>query len=194
MLDVVYNASVTYLISTRGVKGMQKVLLVTAVILLGHVMSVAQWSDVGQLDTWGTTTITRMPKPGDSTYLIGMRTAKGPGYERTVFEFDGVIPPFMIEYVKGPSFVTTAERKIRVRGRYFISVVFQGLPYPDDEKSPAGRLRTPRPAAGMTLLNEIKEIEWFEGTRDWVFGLNARKPFRIQVLNNPNRVVLDIKR
>ena len=173
---------------------MQKVLLVAILVILSHLLTAAQWSDVGKLNTWGTTTISRLPKPGDMTYITGARAAKGPGYERVVFEFTGVVPPFMVEYAKGPTFVTTAERKIRVRGRYFISVVFQNLPYPDDEKSVAAKLRAPRPTRGMTLLNEIKEIEWFEGTRDFIFGLNSRKPFRVQVLTNPNRVVIDIKK
>jgi len=45
----------------------------------------------------------------------------------------------------------------------------------------------------LRAVRQIKEEVWFEGIRDFLIGVKAKKPFRIQELANPSRLVIDFK-
>jgi hypothetical protein len=151
----------------------------------------AQWNDAGKLNTWTYKTISRAANNyEDSIYLKHVRTAKGNGYDRLVFEFTGGIPRYLVESKKSGSFENTAEEFVKVGGKAFIYVNLQTLPYPDNIKDDA---KVPSGNQHLPVFNEIKEIEWFEGVRDFGIGLNARKMFRVQELTDPYRLVIDFK-
>jgi len=151
----------------------------------------AQWQDVGKLNTWTYKTISRAANNyEDSIYLKHVRIAKGNGYDRLVFEFTGGIPRYLVEPSKKGSFENTAEEFVKVGGKSFVYVNLQTLPYPENDKDDA---KIPSGNQHLPVFNEITEIEWFEGVRDFGIGLNARKMFRVQEFTNPYRLVIDFK-
>ena len=151
----------------------------------------AQWQDEGKLNTWIYKTISRAANNyEDSIYLKHVRIAKGNGYDRLVFEFAGGIPRYLIEPKKSGSFETTAEEFVKVGGKAFLEVNLQSLPYPENEKDD---VKIPSGNQHLPVFNEIVEVEWFEGVRDFGIGLNARKMFRVQELTDPYRLVIDFK-
>ena len=45
----------------------------------------------------------------------------------------------------------------------------------------------------MPLIKEIKPLGWFEAEVGYIIGLKRRTPFRVQLLSNPDRLVVDFK-
>ena len=150
----------------------------------------AQWQDEGKLNTWTYNTISRAANYEDSIYLKHVRIAKGKGYDRLVFEFTGGIPRYLVEPNKKGSFENTAEEFVKVGGKAFLEINLQSLPYPENEKDDA---KIPSGNQHLPVFNEIAQVEWFEGVRDFGIGLNARKMFRVQEFTNPYRLVIDFK-
>jgi hypothetical protein len=171
---------------------MKKIILAFLFSVLFLVSAVAaQWQDAGKLNAWTYKTISRAANDyEDSIYLKHVRIAKGNGYDRLVFEFTGGIPRYLVEPKKSGSFENTAEEFVKVGGKAFVYVNLQTLPYPENEKDVA---KIPSGNQHLPVFNEITDIEWFEGVRDFGIGLNARKMFRVQELTSPYRLVIDFK-
>jgi hypothetical protein len=165
--------------------------IVSALAIL-PVVAVAQWTNQGNLGQWTSASVSRINEQRDDMLLTSIRVAKNNGFDRLVFEFKGGIPNYLIQFERGPAFENTAERKIRVRGRYFITINLQTLPYPEDDSKDAD-IKLPTRTGGMKLFNQMKEIEWFEGVRFFAIGLDAKRPFRVTELKNPNRLVIDFR-
>ena len=151
----------------------------------------AQWNDAGKFNTWTYATFSRAANYEQPIYLKSVRVAKNKGYDRLVFEFTGGLPRYLIEYVKSGSFENTAETFTKVGGKAFLDINLQTLPYPENEHAKDAEI--PKGNQHLPVFNEIKEIEWFEGVRDFGVGLNARKAFRVQELTDPYRLVIDFK-
>jgi len=163
-------------------------ILLTSVFVSG---AFAQWKDGGKLNSWTSQTISRRnDNSTETTYLKEIRTAKNKGFDRVVFEFTGDTPRYQIEYIK-PPITGTADTEIKVKGKFFISVNLQSLPYPDDEK--LGKVNMTGDWLKTSAVSEIREAEWFEGVRWYVIGLKAKKLYRVQQLKNPTRLVIDFK-
>jgi hypothetical protein len=151
----------------------------------------AQWNDAGKFNAWTSASFSRKNNASKKTpYLREVRTGRNQGFDRVVFEFTGDIPRYQIEYIE-PPIVGTADEEVKVKGKFFVSINLQSLPYPDDEK--LGEVRMPTDYKNAYSLAEITQIEWFEGTRWYVIGLKAKKMFRVQQLKNPARLVIDFK-
>jgi hypothetical protein len=173
-----------------------KKLLIFTILLMAILVSTtfAQSEDVGKLNVWTLSTVARQNDSNDgATYLKEVRAAKNSGFDRVVFEFTGGLPAyFKVEFVKASDLVSPGEEVIKVKGKYFVGVFLRSQPYPEpeeniaDAKFPKGNLKLP-------IFNEIKEIEWFEGYREFGIGLNAKKNFRVTQLRNPSRLVIDFK-
>ena len=171
---------------------MKKILLFTILISSFLVSNaVAQWDDSGKLNAWTSNIVSRKNKESKETpYLKEVRVAKNKGYDRLVFEFLGDIPRYRIEYIK-PPITGTADEEIKVSGKFFVSILLQTLPYPDDEKFPEAKVPTGK--LNFPVISEVREIEWFEGDRPFAIGLKAKKLYRVQQLKNPARLVIDFK-
>jgi hypothetical protein len=171
---------------------MKKILLFT-ILISGFLVSnaLAQWDDTGKLNVWTSNVVSRQNKESRKTpYLKEVRVAKNKGYDRVVFEFLGDIPRYRIEYINSP-ITNTADQEIKVSGKFFVSIILQLLPYPDDEKFPEAKI--PKGKLSFPVISELQEIEWFEGDRPFVVGLKAKKPYRVQQLKNPARLVIYFK-
>jgi hypothetical protein len=171
---------------------MKKILLFT--ILLGGFLfsnALAQTDDSGKLNAWTSNLVLRQNKESkETTYLKEVRVAKNKGFDRVVFEFLGDIPHYRIEYIE-PPIINTADQEVKVSGKFFVSIIIHSLPYPDDEKFPEAKIR--QGILNFPVISEVSEIEWFEGDREFVAGLKAKKLYRVQQLKNPTRLVIDFK-
>jgi hypothetical protein len=171
---------------------MKKLFISTLLFILAAASGVAaQWSDDGKLNVWTSAAVSRQNKNSKATpYLKDVRVAKNKGFDRVVFEFRGDIPHYRVEYTK-PPISGTADEEIKVNGKFFVYVNLHSLPYPDDEKLAEAKI--PSGKLNFAIVSEVREIEWFEGDRPFVIGLNAKKPFRVRQLDNPARLVIDFK-
>jgi hypothetical protein len=112
-----------------------------------------------------------------------------------IFEFDGPLPDCRIDYLNSRFYEGEDGReRIRIAGRAFIRIDLSQISA--DEKqfsfsnarhfSPKGKLRLP------TLL-QMQDKGVGEGHYEFLLGLSARKAYRVTELENPSRVVIDLK-
>ena|SRR5437879_6260885 len=170
-----------------------KTTLIFSFLIIGACVSnvSAQWNDAGKLNVWTMTAVSRAGNSEATISLKSVRVAKNDGYDRIVFEFTGGVPRYKIKYEKSGTFMTTGEEKIKVGGKYFIDINLQSLPYPESGSEPD--IKIPKGNHKLQAFNEIKEIEWFEGVREFGIGLNSKHGFRVQQLSGPLRLVIDFK-
>jgi hypothetical protein len=171
---------------------MKKLFILAILLMLAASSQIsAQWNDAGKFNVWTAQTFSRLNDDSRETpYLKEVRVARNKGFDRVVFEFTGDIPRYLIQYVK-PPISGTADVEIKVNGKFFVQIEMLTLPYPDDEK--LAETKIPEGKLNFPVISEIKEIEWFEGSRPFVVGLRAKKLFRVQQLKNPTRLVIDFR-
>jgi hypothetical protein len=175
------------------------VLVVFCFTVSGSFSAISQVSNNGPLNTWTTRVVERQHETGEtaySSYLKVVRVEKHNGFDRTVFEFTGVMPNYNIHYLATPYYVNEDESKerIRIAGHAFIQAGFYFMRADETQLGlaeapgfyPKGKLRMPS-------LRELADRGVWEGGYDFVLGIKARQAFRVTELANPSQVVIDIK-
>ena len=120
-----------------------------------------------------------------------MRTAIHEGYERIVFEFDGPLPGYHIEYVDQPVRQCGSGDVVDLPGDAWLSIKF----VPAYAHTEAGEASV---AERDLILNErnlkrIKLICDFEAVVEWVAAVAAPAHFRVLELTLPERLVIDLR-
>ncbi|HXH22175.1 MAG TPA: hypothetical protein VNN10_09105 [Dehalococcoidia bacterium] len=120
---------------------------------------------------------------------IGLHPESG-GWDRIVFEFDRGIPPARVTYVKDVIACGSGE-PVRVQGQAFLAVQMTTARAHND----AGNSTLPsRQLAGQGgVIQEARLYCDFEAHLDWAIGLRDTKPYKITLLLDPPRLVIDIK-
>jgi len=119
-----------------------------------------------------------------------VRAASHPGYDRIVFEFDeDVIPVYDIEYVTETQYTCGQGAPVALEGGAVLRVRFTNARINDD----AGNLTIPSRTldAGLPQLDEAREICAFEGQVTWLLAVDAERPFRLLVMQDPGRIAID---
>src|ERR1044072_383794 len=128
-------------------------LLATLFILAATLPAVAQFGNLGKLDTWTVKPVSRDQEPAsENTYVKTVRAAKQKDFDRLVFEFEGAFPHYRVAYSKSRFYDSEGGRKrIRTPGRAFLLVTL--LQVSADERQvgllqakgflPKGNLRLP---------------------------------------------------
>ena len=157
------------------------------------ISAVAQYKNAGKLNAWTTDDVQRRHEDEiAASSLCNVRIAKNKGFDRVVFEFDAGKPDYVIQYLPSNIYSSDAgDEKIKIAGKVFMQVSIYGMAHLDDlpcklESYPEGRQNFP-------ALQQIDAEVWFEGIRDFLIGVRAKKPFRVQELTNPSRLVIDFK-
>jgi|ERR1700730_5740096 len=174
-------------------------LIVFCFAISGSFSAPSQLSNRGALNTWTTRVVERRHETAPTaytSYLKVVHVAKHNGFDRTIFEFQGPLPDYNIQYLATPFYVNEDESKerIRIAGRAFIEAGFYFIRADETQLnlaqaagfSPKGKLRMPS-------LRQLADRGVWEGGYDFVLGIKARQPFRVSELTNPSRVVIDIK-
>jgi hypothetical protein len=125
-----------------------------------------------------------------------VRSASHPGYDRVVFEFEGGLPGFGVGYVDRPIFEDGSGRAIEVDGSAALEVRMEraaGARIAGDKvirtyRGPS-RLRPPDTPAVV----EVVKAGDFEAVLRWVIGSRRLVPFKVTLLTDPSRVVVDLE-
>ncbi len=124
--------------------------------------------------------------------LRAVRTAAHSGFDRVVFEFAvGPLPGYDVAYVDGAVYACGSGDAVSVAGATRLSVRLQPAQAHDDSGNVtiADRRRT----LAMPALKELTIICDFEAQVEWVLGLTGRTPYRVLELEQPPRLVLDVR-
>lgn len=130
--------------------------------------------------------------PGASVTVSDLRVGRQDGFDRVVFEVGGTgTPGWDVRYVDAASSQGSG-KPIDLAGNAVLQVTLTGAGYPYEtgvKEYPAGR---PATAAGTETVTEVAFDATFEGTTVAFVGTRAQAPFRVYLLQNPTRVVLDV--
>jgi hypothetical protein len=127
--------------------------------------------------------------PPSAPTLVAIRAAHHPGFDRIVFQFAGGLPDsHHVEYVnvlRGDA----SGLPIPVAGRAILSVSFDGAQAHDSQ----GPTVPARKAFALPNIMTTVRAGDFEAVTTYGVGLAKRTPFAVSWLNNPSRVVIDIR-
>lgn len=134
---------------------------------------------------------TQAPAQGSRLVLTAIRTATHTGVDRVVLEFSGTgAPGWTVEYVD-KAIGQGSGQQVAVKGTSILQVQATGTTYPQAGSAVAVPQRTP--GDGKGLVAEVVNGGTFEGTTQAFIGLDTtKKPFAVQVLQSPTRLVVDI--
>jgi hypothetical protein len=143
----------------------------------------------------GTTGASRGESGGAvSLSLTGIRLGGHEGFDRVVFELGGEgVPGWQIEYVDVPTQDGSGNR-IDVPGSAFLQVYLTGVGYPFDTGVPEYDGPRTVTAPDVQVIRGVTTAGVYEGRAMLAIGLSEVKPYRVQRLEGPPRVVVDVAR
>lgn len=127
--------------------------------------------------------------------LVGLEIRTGshpPCFERVVIEFagSGDLPGYRVEYRPDPIIDSPRGEPVQVAGDATL-VISAGAWMPNPEGDGYDGPRELAPDNVETIL-ELEQIENFEGMTSWAIGVDRERPFTVETLENPSRLVVDI--
>jgi hypothetical protein len=114
---------------------------------------------------------------------------EGGGYDRIVFEFDGVRPSGLVGYQDEVSQCGSGQA-VHPQGSAILKVHLDFT----NAHTEAGELSIPSTTVngpGNSILQSIGICD-FEAVVEWAVGTDGKKPFTVTLLDNPSRVVIDV--
>jgi hypothetical protein len=122
--------------------------------------------------------------------LVGVRVGRHETYDRTVFDFTGGTPDFVVQY--GPLISEGRGEVIPLAGGVPLSILFKGA-FPYDINTgrstiDLGQVLNPN----FPTLKQVKFGGAFEGHIRAGLGLNDRVGFRVLKLTGPPRIAVDV--
>jgi hypothetical protein len=142
----------------------------------------------------GPVTIKATPGPASKIGVlddvrVGAHPEEG-GWDRIVFEFSDILPPGEVKYVQSATQCGSGETE-KLAGTAVLQVGFTGTQAHTD----AGQSTlTSRQITGPgNVILESHQICDFEGHVTWALGLKSQQRFKVTLLQDPSRVVIDIK-
>jgi hypothetical protein len=125
-----------------------------------------------------------------SSRLVAVRTGRHAGFDRVVFELNGTLPGYRIQYV--PEVVQDGSGlPVALAGNAFIQVVLT----PTNAHLDSGAPSWPGPkrfSTGFPALRQVAFAGDFEGYVTFGLGIAQRSGFRVTELRNPARIVVDV--
>ncbi|RFU22466.1 AMIN-like domain-containing (lipo)protein [Geodermatophilus marinus] len=137
------------------------------------------------------------PGSGPTAHLADARAAGHDGFDRFVLEFErDALPGYRVEYVEPPVTEDPSGREVALAGRAVLRV--QAAPASGVDLS-GDEPRTTYPDRGVVnvpdgeVLLEAVQTGDFEGVLTWHLGLEERVPFGVTTLQDPARLVVDVR-
>jgi hypothetical protein len=127
--------------------------------------------------------------PPQTAFIDAVRTGTHTGYDRITIEFNNGQPrSYQLRPQTGTTFTQDPSgQTVTLAGRYGLLVTMLGA---DSHTSYTGStdIKTNYPA-----LRETRKVSDFEGTVQWAIGLASSPCYHAYILDNPTRLVIDLK-
>jgi hypothetical protein len=131
------------------------------------------------------------PDPGiGPPMLVAARAAAHDQFDRIVFEFDGPLPGYKVEYLDPPVTQCGSGDVVELPGDAWLSVRL----FPANAHTEAGKpsIAARDQAFSGINLKRLKLICDFEAVVEWIAAVGTPKQFRVLELKAPDRLVIDI--
>ena len=125
--------------------------------------------------------------------LVDVRVGAHPedgGFDRIVFEFEDAQRPSGIVGYKDEVSQCGSGQPVDPEGSETLAVHFDFT----NAHTEAGELSIPSTTVdgpGNSILEAISTCD-FEAVGEWAIGVDGKKPFTVTLLDNPNRIVIDV--
>jgi hypothetical protein len=123
---------------------------------------------------------------------VNLRFGVHDGYDRVVLDLEGTGQPgWVSQYVTEPR-AEGSGSVISLAGTAYLQTTVKGVTYPTEPgaKPYIGPQRFSPASAGV--VKEVVYGDVFEGQAEVYIGLASKQPFRVFLLENPTRIVIDI--
>ena len=120
---------------------------------------------------------------------VGAHPEQG-GWDRIVFEFADVRPAGMVRYVTS-AVQCGSGMPVNLDGGAMLEVTFEATNAHTDAGQSTLRARQIT-GPGNIILESVQTCD-FEAQVAWAIGLKSEKNFKVTLLSNPTRVVIDVK-
>jgi len=132
--------------------------------------------------------------PNRMSSMVGsdIRTGAHPCFERVVIELagSGDMPGVRVEYVDDPVLLSPSDQTVDIDGDATL-VISVAAWMPSMEREGYAGPTDFRPT-NVSLIEEVRQIENFEGLTAWAIGLADERDFEVSYLDAPPRIVVDI--
>gem|GEM_PF-2336578 len=139
------------------------------------------------------------PASGDPRLLQDVSVGEATGQvatNRLVFEFGADTGDLSYDVQYTDTLVDTAGRPVEVEGAAMLAVRMTPASTVDltgDEAAPTYTGPDRFSPDSASAVNELALVEDFEAAMTWAVGVTEERPFRVQVLENPLRLVVDVR-
>lgn len=126
------------------------------------------------------------------TLLREVRTGGHETFDRIVFEFEGPVPGYRVEYVDRPVRQCGSGNAVEVAGDGWLEIDMT----PAAAHTDAGEATIAERERRLSFPNlvELESTCDFEGHVTWVAGVRSPNRYRVLELKSPSRLVVDVKR
>jgi hypothetical protein len=146
----------------------------------------------------GTTPVEGAAEKTGTALLERVSVGRHEGFDRVVFQFENLRPGYKVEYVERPIVEDGSGSRIEVAGGPVLLVRMEPSSGFDLETA-EGRLvyKGPRRIegadAGTSIVKEVVRSGDFEAVLSWAIGVDQQADFRVRALDNPARLVVDLR-
>lgn len=135
---------------------------------------------------------TEEPSADAFVTVSDIRIGHHDGFDRVVFEVGGTgTPGWDVQYVDDPRSQGSGD-PVDVAGDATLQVTLTGVGYPYETGVEEYSGPDPLSVAGTTMVTEVAFDATFEGNTVAFVGSSAKTPFRVYLLENPARVVVEV--
>ena len=133
---------------------------------------------------------TARPEAPGELIVSDVRVGKHDDFDRVVFDLDGEgTPGWFVDYATTPT-QQGSGNPVEYDGTIALNVNVDGTTYPFELGKDAPDIGTVK--GGGDRVTEVISSGTFEGRSQFVVGLTEKRPYSVQVLDNPSRLVIDI--
>lgn len=127
-------------------------------------------------------------------HLTAVRLGNQGSYDRLVLEFADQVPGYVIGYRPLPAKADGSGNAIALPGaKALVMVQMRSASGYDSETSKATYTGANEVSTKSTQVTQAKAAGDFESVLTWAVGMRSKVPFKVSLLNNPARLVIDFQ-
>ena len=136
---------------------------------------------------------TSAPSSGALLSPIDLRFGVHEGFDRLVLDLRGNGQPgWRAEYVEDPTQQAAGE-PVYLTGDAYLMILVQGMIYPTEPGAYPYEGPTRITPSASQAIKDVVYGSLFEGTQEIFVGVASKEPFRVFLLEDPTRIVLDVQ-